>query len=141
MSSWYFGSSNALYFDMISQNSKLHRFQIIIKPDLSAASLHFINTSELSLHDLKYLFLADYKICEDTLLFYTFYNYHDETGHYEFGVHTGLTSTRFTINTLQAAKDLLPGFTRPECRPFSCPASGRFVILDCSNNVVVLDFF
>ena len=86
MSSWYFGSSQPLYFDMVCQESKLHRFQIILKPDLSTASLHFIHSSELSPHDFEYLSFDDYRICEDTLVCCWFYDDHDDPVQYRCGV-------------------------------------------------------
>ena len=49
--SWYFGSSHPLYFNKLCQDFKLHRFQIILKPDLSTASLRIVNTTELTPHD------------------------------------------------------------------------------------------
>src|ERR1700728_2296474 len=47
ISSWYFGSSHPLYFDLVchdrhSDNAVLHKFKIMLKPDLSAASLQVI---------------------------------------------------------------------------------------------------
>ena len=142
MSSWYFGSSQPLYFDMICQGSKLHRFQIILKPDLSTASLHFVNTSELIPHDFEYVFFEDYRICEDTLVSCWFYDDHDDPVQHQCGVYTGLTSTRFAVISHDgpATKMLLPGIGH-EYRLFWCPASGRFVLLDSSDSVVVLDFF
>ena len=47
-SSWYFGSWESLYFDILYTDSKLLRFKIIIKSDLGDASLHSIIKSEKS---------------------------------------------------------------------------------------------
>ena len=145
ISSWYSGSSQFLYFNMLCQDCKIHRFQIMLKPDLSAASLHVINTSELTPHDFDYVSFEDYRICEDTLV--SCWIDFDHGRQRASGVYTGLTSSRFA-NIIShggpAAKMLLPDIGR-EYRPFSCPASGRFVLLvrDDSNNgnVVVFDFF
>ena len=66
--SWYFGSSQSLYFDILSRVSKLHRFKIILKPDLSTASLHVVNKPELTPHNFSSVCLQEYRICEDTCL-------------------------------------------------------------------------
>ena len=139
ISSWYSGS---LYFDILCQDSKLHRFQIMLKPDLSTASLHVVNTSELTPHDFGYIFFEDYRICEDTLVSCWVY-YDDAHQNDPCGIYTGLTSARFS-NVIShggpAAKILLPDIGHDYCL-FSCPASGRFVRLDSSDVVAVLDFF
>ena len=44
VSSWYFGSRDSVYFDIIYTDSVLQRFKIM-EPDLSDASLHAINWS------------------------------------------------------------------------------------------------
>jgi hypothetical protein len=109
MSSWYFGSPHSLYFDMLCQDSKLHRFQVMLKPDLSTASLHVINIYELSPHDFNYATFEDYRICEDTL--FSCWIYDDLLRPYQCGVYTGLTSARFTniiSRSGPAAKMLLP---------------------------------
>ena len=46
--SWHFGSSLSLYFDILCVNSDLHKFQIMLEPDLSTASLHVIIWSHSS---------------------------------------------------------------------------------------------
>ena len=143
MSSWYFGSSQPLYFDMICQDSKIYRFQIVLKADLSAASLKLINTSELNPYDFDDIFFHDYRICEDTLVSCWFHN-DDDSDQYQCGVYTGLTRTRFVVTSRDgrrhAATMLIPGIAH-EYHLFSCPVSGRFVLLNSSNSVVVLDFF
>ena len=113
----------------------------MLKPDLSTASLHVINTSEPIVHDLNYVFFEDYRICEDTLVSCWYY-YHG-SHQYQCGVYTGLTSARFAnviSNGGPAAKMLLSN-DDDECHFFSCPTSCRFVRLDNSNNVAVLEFF
>ena len=139
ISSWYFGSSQPLYFDMLCQDSKLHRFEILLKPDLSTASLHVINNSELTPHDFNYVYFEDYRVCEDTLVSCWIFD-DDESS--QSGVYTGLTSARFAdIISLggPAARMLLPD---SDCYIFySCPASGRFVLVDDNDSVAVLDFF
>ena len=68
VSSWYSDSSHPIYFNMLHRDSKRHRFQIKLKPDLSIASLHAINTSELFPYDHGSTFSQGYRICEDTLV-------------------------------------------------------------------------
>ena len=114
----------------------------MLEPDLSTASLHVINTSELTPHEFDHAFFDDYRICEDTLV--SCWINLDLLPPYQCGVYT---SARFP-NTIShggpAVKMLLPDIGH-EYRPFSCPVSGRFVLLvrDDSNNsgAVVLDFF
>jgi hypothetical protein len=145
ISSWYFGSSHPLYFDMLCQNSKLHRFQIVLKPDLSTASLHVINTSELVPHNFNFVNFEDYRFCEDTLV--SCWIFDDLPYPYQCGVYMGLTSDHFAsiISHGSAATKMLLPYIGHGYRPFLCPASGRFVLLvrDSSNtsSVVVLDFF
>ena len=140
VSPWYFGSSHPLYFDMLCQGL-LHRFKLIVKPDLSDASLHVINTSELTPHNFDYVSFQSYRICEDILVS-CWMNYHWHPSRYQCGIYTGLTSDRFSNVIARggpAAKMLLHlgrGYSL-----FSCPASGRFVFLDGRNSVTVLDFF
>ena len=141
MSSWYF-TSHPLYFDMLCQDSKLHRFQIMLKPDLSTASLHAIKTSELGPHDFDYVTFQHYRICEDTLVSSWFYE-NELRDRYQCGVYTGLTSARFANVISQggpAAKMLLPD-NRCKCLLYLCPVSGRFVLLYDHNSVAVLDLF
>ena len=89
ISSWYFNSSHLLYFDILCRDSKLQRFQIMLNPDLSGASLHLINASELTPHDFDYVFFHDYRIWEDTLV--SCWVYEDHQDQYQCGVYTGLT--------------------------------------------------
>ena len=143
ISSWYFSSSRPIYFDMMCPDSKVHRFQVMLKPDLSSASLHVINTYEPTPHDFRHIrYRGDYRICEDTLVFC--WMYRDRSRHqYQCAVYTGLTSARFA-NVIShgspATKMLLPDIGHYD-RLFLCPASGRLVCLNSSNSVAVLDFF
>ena len=142
VSSWYFGSSRPLYFNIICADSKLHRLQVMLKPDLSSASLHVINTYEPTPHDFRYVTLQDYMICEDTLVSYWVREGGNGSKH-ECGIYTGLTSARSTnviSNGSPGVKMLLPDIGLDYCLSL-CPASGRFVRLDSSNSVAVLDFF
>jgi hypothetical protein len=144
ISSWYFVSSHPLYFDMLCRDSKLHRFQIMLSPDLSTASLHVINTSEHTPHNFDSIVFDDYRICEDTLVSCWIHaNQHREPIPYQYGAYTGLTSARFsniTSDGRSAAKVLLPD-TGHLYLLYSCPASGRFIHMDNTYSVTVVDLF
>jgi len=109
---------------------------MILETDLSTASLDVISAHEPNPHDFYYVFFQDYRICEDTLV--TCWFYVDRRY-----IYTGLTSPRFT-NLISpggpAAKMLLPDIGHNYAL-FFCPASGRFVRLDKTNTVTILDFF
>ena len=145
ISYWYFGSSQPLYCDLLVQDSTIHRFQIVIEPDLSTASLHFINTPEITPHGNVHL--PAYMICEDTLVSYFMVsNYNLDTLQHQYQTSLYIGSTTATGNGIishgGAANMLLPdighGFDL-----FLCPASGRFVRVeyDDSVGIAVLDFF
>jgi hypothetical protein len=70
----------------------LHRFKLSVKPDLSDASLHVINTFQRTTHNFDYTSFESYRICEDTLV--SFWEY-VLPGTYQCGLYTGLTSARF----------------------------------------------
>ena len=135
ISSWYFGSSQPLYFDMLCQDSKLHRFQVLLQPDLSAASLHVMNISEQTAHDFKYVSFEDYRICEDTLV--SCWTLDSKPG---CGVYMSLPFANGISHGGPAAKRLLSGIG--DCVPYLCPASGRIVRLDKERSRADLyDFF
>ena len=146
ISSWYFGSSQPLYFDMVWQDSKLYRFKIMLKPDLSTASLHVLNTSELTPLDFHIVFSEDYRICADTLVSCWEADgrrFKIPIGGKQRGVYTGSTSTHcssVTSNCDPASKMLLPntGIGAWWSWYIVCPASGRFVLRDI-DSVSVLD--
>ena len=139
VSSWYFGSLDSIYFNVLYTDSKLQRFKIIIKPDLSDASLHFINMSEFISDDLKNSLEAyriqvcdGYRICEDALVW--FWN---NPSRKTWGTYTGLTSTPSPLTNV---------VTRWNGQVESlCPTSGRFVY--CTDDgfirrrIVVVDLF
>ena len=145
ISSWYFGSSQPLYFDMLCGDSKLQRFQIMLELDLSTTSLHVIKIPELTPYDFKHIIFQDYRICEDTLVscWFNSRSHINNLDQYQCGVYTGSTSACFA-NVIShggpVPKMLLPDIGR-ECCTYWCPASGRFVLKDISNRVAVLDFF
>ena len=136
LSSWYF-RSESIYFDIFYADSKLRRFKIVIKPDLSDASLHFINMSEINLDDYMLNLESQnvhegYHICEDALVY--FWN-HRKT----WGAYAVLTSAPFTNVVTRWNSDGRVGSL--------CPTSGRFVCWayddDGSFNykIVVVDLF
>ena len=127
ISSWYFGSSHPLYFGILCEEIDLHRFQIMLKSDLSTASLHVIHTSELT--------PVSFQNCK--ILGYTpvsFHCYYDEA--YQSGIYTGLTSARIADIISHCGPDIGRDY-----RLFSCPASGKFVLLNSYHSVFVLDLF
>jgi len=155
MSSWYWGSSHPLYFDMLCEDSTLHRFQIALNPDLSSASLHFKTTSELSHDDFRHVMIHhDYRICEDALYacwlydtFHSWWNHHPEDGYddsqdrYQCGLYIGLEFTRFSVSYEDPAGNVLLPRNGGGFRLLSCPASCRFVVLlDKENSLVVSDY-
>ena len=110
----------------------------MLKPDLRTASLHFINsTSEFGYFNYIY---EDYRICDDTLVSCWFYDDYDDEP-YQCGVYMGLTFNRFHVITQLESYDEGPRRRPNEYHVFSCPASGKFVLLNDRNSVVVLDFF
>ena len=111
-SPWYFGSPHPLYFDMLCQDSKFHRFKLIVEPDLSDASLHVINTSQLTLREHDYANFQSLRICEDTLV-----SLWDSSN--DCRVYSGLTSAHFTADDFS---QWIKGSNYS-----LCPASGRFV--------------
>ena len=146
LSCWYFGSSQPLYFDMLCQDAKLHRFQITLQPDLRTVSLHTISISEDTPHDFDYVIFEDYRICEDTLVSCWFdekKSHRPNLKEGRCGVYTGSASARFA-NVISdghpAAKMLLPD-TEHTFFITSCPASGRLVLMDDTDNVFIVDLF
>jgi hypothetical protein len=142
LSSWYFGSWDSVYFDILFRDSKLQRFKVIVKPDLSDASLQFINTSEITSDDLMKFLEAyrdinhdGYRICEDALV--NLWNNSFTSNFVNMsGAYTGLTSAPFTniVTRWDGEVDSL------------CPTSGRFVYCTDSDDgdggptVIVADF-
>ena len=137
ISSWYCHPSKPLYFDILCLDSKLHRFQILLDPDLSTASLLVIKISEHTPYDFHYLFSDDYRVCEDTLVSSWLYDYRLEPIIHQYGVYTGSTSTRSD----PAAKMLLPENFRCIRLLRCCPASGRLVFKDINDCISVVDLF
>ena len=136
MSSWYFGSKNPLHFDMICEDSTLHRIQIVLNSDLSSASLILINSSTFTRSDAIHVVTSDYTICEDSAFSCWFYDtsvlewYHDSDGNddsvREGGIYTGSAIIHFALVPVIGRYTLL--------------SSGRVVLQDQNQNFVVLDF-
>ena len=120
VSSWYFGSgsSESVYFDFF-YTSKIQKFKIIIKPDLSYASLHVINRiSELISDDLitslgRYSTCKD-QICEDALVYLRNIPSRKTLGGYAGLILTSAPSFNVVMQWNGSVESI-------------CPASGRFV--------------
>ena len=140
VSSWYFGSPHSPYIDLLCQEySELHRFQILLKPDLTTAFLRSIYTSELTAQEFDYVYFHDYTTCQDITWFY------DDRREDQCLLYTGLTSSPSCFANIIShggpwAKMFLPDIG---CmyHLLSCPASGRFVRLDSNDSIAILDFF
>ena len=134
VSSWYFGSLESFHFDILYKDSKLQRFKIIIEPDLSDASLHVVDMSEMFSDDLMesletiYMLCEGYRICEDSLV--CFWNLNNRG---TWGAYTGLMSTPFT--------NVVTRWTRNEHLKSLCPTSGRFVYCADDGKIIVADLF
>ena len=134
VASWYFGTA---YFD-IYRDSKLQRFEIIIKPDLSDASLHLVNIPEIfGKNDFNFRGCEEYGIRGDALVF--FWN-NRET----WGTFTGLTSAPST-NVMKRWTRNVSGHRKVKSL---CPASGRFAYFEDGDHdgtlfrrIVVVDLF
>lgn len=128
VSSWYL-SLDSVYIDFF-YTSKLQRFNIIIKPDLSDASLHVINISNFISDDLMLSlgedYICDYRICEDAFVY--FWN---NSSSKTWVAYTGLISAPFT-NVLKQWNGQVGSL---------CPASGRFVYRfeDGEGRIAVVD--
>lgn len=149
MSAWYIDSSQPLYVDKIYMydldGSHLDRFKITIKPDLSDATLHFVNSLhsdegyvicvlEDGLEDTGLPNISASTVCEDTLV--SCWGGPDHCG-----IHTGSMLSRPTLH--DDVRMSLP--FRPARRSWEsigpiCPASGRFVYAHDDHKIVVLDF-
>jgi hypothetical protein len=149
ISSWYFGSSQPLYCDLLRHDCTLHRFEIMLEPDLSTASLRLIYTSEITPHDFRDVYLPEHAICGDTLVtcyLNSSYNLESLQEEYQSGIYTGLTTSRFDNGIIShggpAAAMSLPDVGR-EYDLFLCPVTGRFVRVESGDlgSIAVLDFF
>jgi hypothetical protein len=119
VSSWYFGSWESVYFDILYTDSILQRFKIIVEPDLSEVSLHFINIFEItgisnelvtSSYGNRDRICRGYMICDDALVY--FWN-----GRKMGRAYTGLTTAPLT-NFVTRYNGQIESI---------CPTSGRFV--------------
>ena len=127
ISSWYFGSCD-IYFDTPCANSKYHRFKVVVKPDLSDASLYYIDTFEFPHRDNALLwqprFSQAYRTCEDSPV--------------PCWLGSGLKCGRLTSTTLSPG--LISNFPLVGSL---CPASGRFAFIPNSyycSDITVVDF-
>jgi hypothetical protein len=134
---WYFDSCESFYFDVLYTNSKLQRFKIIIKPDLSDSSIHVINMPEV-ISDKKVTSRLEldedcpghYRICDGALVYFWNNPRLWET-------FTGMTSAPFAnifsrwILVNQVVEDV----------ESLCPASGRYVYCDGNFKIFVVYLF
>ena len=113
---------------ILFSDSKLQRFKIAIKPDLSDASLHFINKSEIVSSDLKRsgILHERYMICDNALIYF----WNNEKSNW--GAYAGLTSPPTNVVTRWNG-----------CVNSLSPTSGRIVYIDenRSGTIVVVDLF
>ena len=156
VSSWYFESWDSVYFDILYTDSILQRFKIIVKPDLSDASLQFINTmSEIVSDDLMESLTFrgyirpdfvdyTYRICEDALVYFW-------SNHKKWGAYAGLISAPFTDSDVVTQWNFGPPTSAPFVNLVTgwdghvvslCPTSGRSIHCpDDSDRIVVVDLF
>ncbi|KAF8805098.1 hypothetical protein BYT27DRAFT_7193348 [Phlegmacium glaucopus] len=136
LSSWYFGSSQPLYFDMVhAGHLRLQRFKLIIKPDLSDATIHLINILQLTARDSEGAATpSTSNICEDILV--SFWDTFDQCG-----IYTGSILSHPT-NTIPFVVSMVLPVDGCGHSHSLCPASGRFVHLDWGDidRIVVFDF-
>ena len=134
-SSWYFECWESIYLGMLFSDSKIQRFKIDIKPDLSDASLHFINKLEIVSNDFMEMgswqpydsevFHERYMVCDDALVYFWRNNKR------YWGTYAGLTSPLTNVVAL------LNGQVN-SISPTSC----RFVYIEnWSKSIVVVDLF
>jgi hypothetical protein len=133
LSSWYFGSGSleSVYFDFF-YTSKLQRFKIIIKPDLSDASLHVISISEFisdgSITSTRRHIARDYKICEDSFV-YLRNNLNSTSTEHAASILTSAPSSNVVMQWDGHVDSL-------------CPTSGRSVYwAHWGRRIVVVDLF
>ena len=92
ISSWYLGSRESIYFDILRSDLRLDRFKLVVKPDHSEASLHAINTSILTPRNFEIVSLqASSRLCEDALV--SLWRWSDGVN-YECGAYTESMSAR-----------------------------------------------
>ena len=143
ISSWYFGSSQPLYCELLCPDF-IHRFQIVIDPDLITASLRAINTSPISPHDPRQIYFPPLMICKDTLVACFIDSDVDEYENLTVtGIYMGLTTPNGIISHGGPAANMLLPDIGCAYDLFPCPASGRFVRVEreALDGIAVLDFF
>ena len=134
VSTWYFGSRESFYFDLIKGGRySFQRFKIIVKPDLSDATLHVMNMSEIFLEDSMgsfhaYIACDDCRICDDAVVYF----WHNSNWN-RWGTYTGLTSAPFT--------NIITRLHEQVQVQSLCPSSGRIVYYTDDRRLVVVDLF
>ena len=155
VSSWYCGSKESLYFDEFHTDS-IQRFKIIIKPDLSDASLQAINDMPVYIPSdeirsaLLFIRSGGFKICEDTRVYFWFgYRYNNKYNMCHWGLCGRSTYNPFTINARRWNSGHIHSAVFPnENRPWDghinslCPASCRCIYsTDDGKGIAVVDLF
>ena len=139
MSSWYFGSSQPIYFDALHDDFKLYGFEIVIESDLSNVFLYARNSSQLSRGDCNLLCrkCSRNSICEDTLVSITYPT-------------SNQCTTYIRPKSPPPANVISPGGPKalytallsvigsPQIHSL-CPASGKFAYSDI-DRIIVVDF-
>jgi len=130
---WYSCPSQPLYFSVFCSGPGLQHFEIIINPDQSAVSVHFMNISPVP---EDYSGVGPYNICDDTLV-----SCSRESIMFPDTCTIYIGSTSPNINSHPILANVLLSGSQGSV-PSLCPASGRAVYLDRRNNhrLTVLDF-
>ena len=156
VSSWYFGSRESLYFDMVYTDS-IQRFKIIIKPDLSDASLHAISdiyiTADSIRDSMSFIRLCGgFKICEDTRVYFWYTYNNNQYNMCHWGLCGRSTFNPFTSNVRRWNFGRIhPSTSAPFANDVTrwdghinslCPTSCRSVYsTDDCKGIVVVDLF
>ena len=133
---WYAGSLQSIHLGVSTNVSNIHDVEIVIKPDLSDISLHVINTWQVA-PGFQPLLRVQYHIFEDHTHVSQAYVMNDRKGK----MHIWSTSSR-PPNVISPESPIILTLSLPRVYAItsSCPASGRFVYVNFSHKIVVLDF-
>ena len=133
---WYAGSSQSIHLGVSTEDLNIHHVEIVIKPDLSDISLHVIHTWQLA-PGFQPLLRHQYHIFEDYTHVSQAYVMNDRKGK----MHIWSTSSR-PPNVISPESPIILTLSLPRVYAItsSCPASGRFVYVNFSHKIVVLDF-
>ena len=148
MAPWYFGSSNPLYFETLRHDSKVDTFRIMLKPDLTSATVQFVHSINRLRNDDQFDTTSDeYRLCEDSIFSCRIYDNYPLNGWYRGRnlLAMGFEPYRcFAVsNGGPAGEVILPHVWHSTDGISSCPASGRFVAslsLDGDERLIFFDF-